>query len=176
MNPKPDKLIPALYGGLIMAVISTVPFLNFVNCLCCAGILFGGVMAVYFYKNNFTPDTPPFTSSDCMGVGALAGLVSAVVTTILSMIFLAMFGNIMGDFIMNIIRNSNLQLPQDSLDRIEEALQQGLSFKFVVIRFFQGIFLHTIFGLLGGLIGYSIFKPKQQFMPPTPMPQPPRPM
>jgi len=176
MNPKPDKLIPAVYGGLIMAVISTVPFLNLVNCLCCAGILFGGVMAVYFYKTNFTPDTPPFTSADCMGVGALAGVISAVVTTVLSIIFLAMFGNVVGDFLLNIIRNSNLQLPPETLDKIEEALQEGLTAKIIIVRFFPSLVIHTCFGLLGGLIGFSIFKPKLHMMPPSPMPQPPRPV
>ena len=83
MNPKPDKLIPAIYGGIIMGVISAVPFLNFINCLCCAGILLGGFFAVMFYKNNFTPDTPPFTSSDCMVVGVLSGVCGAVVGTVL---------------------------------------------------------------------------------------------
>ena len=124
MSPKPDKLIPALYGGIIMAIISTVPFLSLINCLCCAGLLFGGFIAVYFYKNNFTPDTPPFNSGDCMAVGALAGLISAVIGTILSLIFLSMFGNVMGEFIMKILREYSTQLPEQTLDQIESAPQR----------------------------------------------------
>ena len=45
MNPKPDKIIPALYGGIIMALVSTIPFVSFINCLCCAGIMLGGLLA-----------------------------------------------------------------------------------------------------------------------------------
>ena len=84
MNPKPDKFIPALYGGVIMGIVSSVPFLSAINCLCCAGIMFGGFLAVFFYKNNFTPDTPPYTTGDCMAVGALAGVVGAFVGTVLN--------------------------------------------------------------------------------------------
>src|SRR5258708_39925789 len=94
MDQKPDKLIPALYGGIIMGLISSIPFLNLVNCLCCAGVLLGGFLAVMFYKKNFTPDTPPFTSGDCLAVGAMAGVVGAFVGTILSLIFAAIFGDV----------------------------------------------------------------------------------
>jgi hypothetical protein len=163
-----------LYGGIIMALVSTVPFLNLVNCLCCAGLLFGGFIAVYFYKNDFTPDTPPFTSGDCMAVGALAGLVSAVVGTILSFIFLAMFGNVMADFIIGILRNSSAQFPEELFQQIQSSMSGRLTFVMLFVRLFENLILDVLFGLLGGLIAYSIFKPKQSAtMPPPPMPQPP---
>ncbi len=177
MNQKPDRFIPALYGGIIMALISSVPFLSLINCLCCAGILFGGFMAVFFYKNNFTPDTPPFTSGDCVAVGALAGVVSAVIGTILSFLFLAMFGNVMAEFIVNALRNSNLQIPEEVYAQIEQAMNGAMTVFVVVTTFFKTLVIDVVFGLLGGLIGYSIFKPKQQpGMPPPPMaPMPPPP-
>jgi len=172
MNPKPDKFIPALYGGVIMAFISTVPFLNLVNCFCCAGLLFGGFIAVFFYKNNFTPDTPPFTSSDCIAVGTLAGVISAFLGTILSVLFLAMFGNIMAEFILNILRGMNL--PEENMQMIEESLAGHKSFFYMILEFGQRIVLDTLFGLLGGLIGYNVFKPKGKSTPPPPMQEPPQ--
>jgi hypothetical protein len=173
MNPRPDKFIPALYGGVIMGLISSIPFLNLVNCLCCAGVLFGGFLAVMFYKNNFTPDTPPFTSGDCMAVGALAGVVGAVVGTALSLVFIAMFGDVARQFLLNVLRNSNLQFPPELLDKIEEGMSEGTSFFRVIFRFFPSLIVDTLFGLLGGLIGYSIFKPKQQLPVAPPPMQPP---
>ncbi|MBI1808192.1 MAG: hypothetical protein HYR76_14225 [Ignavibacteria bacterium] len=173
MNPKPDKFLPGVYGGIIMAVISTIPFLNLVNCLCCAGILFGGLMAVYFYKNNFTPDTPPFTAGDCMAVGAIAGVVSAVVGTFLSLAFISMFGNVVGEYILEVLRNSNLHIPDESLEQIEEMVSgKGSTVFLIFLEFGQHLLLDTIFGLLGGLIGYSIFKPRVTTMPPPSMPPP----
>ena len=174
MNQKPDKLIPALYGGIIMAVVSSVPFLSLVNCFCCAGILSGGIIAVFFYKNNFTPDTPPLTSGDCMAVGAIAGVISAFVGTFLSFAFLSMFGDVMGSRILEFLRNSNLHIPQESLDQIEDMLRGGgTTFFLLISKLMTSLFIHTLFGLLGGLIGYSIFKPRVSIMPPPPMQPPP---
>lgn len=174
MNPKPDKLIPAIYGGIIMGVISGVPFLNILNCLCCAGIMIGGFMAVFFYKSNFTPDTPPYTSGDCLAVGALSGVFGAIVGTLLSMVFLRMFGNIVGEFLMDWLRNMNI--PDEALSAIEGSLRESTTVFRVFVQFFESLAVDTIFGLLGGLIAYSVFKPKPSasgVMPPPPSSQPP---
>lgn len=170
MNPKPDKIIPALYGGVIIGVISAVPFLSIINCLCCAGVLLGGFLAVYFYKNNFTPDTMPYTTGDCMLVGVIAGVFGAIIDTILSATFMMLFGNVAQEFILEILRNMDLQLPEEAWDAIEEAF----SGEFTAFVLFMGLVFNliffSIFGLLGGLIGYSVYKPKPQ-IPPPPMPQ-----
>ena len=170
MNPKPDKIIPALYGGIILGFISSVPFLSFINCFCCAGILLGGFLAVMFYTKNFTPDTAPFTSSDCLTVGLLAGFVGAAVETVLSLIFVAMFGNVTVKFLLNFLHNSNIQIPPDAMEKLEEALDQSKSIATIVMNFFFAMLINGIFGLLGGLIGYSVFKPKQpHVMTPPPL-------
>ena len=171
MNQKPDKFIPALYGGIIMGLISSIPFLNLVNCLCCAGVLLGGFLAVMFYKKNFTPDSPPFNSADCLAVGAMAGVVGAFVGTILSLIFAAIFGDVARELLLNLLKNSSLQLPPDLLDKIEESIREGRSGFRMVFQFGSSLVIDTIFGLLGGLIGYSILKPKE--LPPPQMPPPP---
>ncbi|MDI6765415.1 MAG: hypothetical protein QME52_01080 [Bacteroidota bacterium] len=175
MDQKPDKIIPALYGGVIMALISAIPFVNFINCLCCAGVMLGGFLAVYFYKNNFTPGTIPYTSGDCMAVGAIAGVFGAVIGTFLSFVSLALFGNIMGEFLMQIFRDMNIEIPEEALDAMEQSMSEGFTFFSFFIQLFLSLIIDTIFGLLGGLIGYSIYKPKTNMMSPPPMPQPPTP-
>lgn len=160
MYEKPDKIIPALYGGLIIGVISSVPFLNLINCLCCAGIMLGGFLAIFFYKDNFTPDTPPFTAGDCMTVGVFAGLIGAFVAVILDIIFQMIFGNIFGRFVLEQIQQMDIQLPEETWATLEKAFEDSLSFSGVFISLVTGLILNSIFGLLGGLIGYNIFKPK----------------
>jgi hypothetical protein len=166
MNQKPDKLIPALYGGIIMAILSSVPFLSFINCLCCAGILLGGFFAVFFYKNNFTPDTIPFTSGDCAAVGALAGLFGAIGGTILSTVFLMLFGNIMGEMMSDWLMNMNIDIPEEAWRAIEESMNMALSPFSIFISFVTSLIVDVIFGLLGGLIGYSVYKSKPQQLSP----------
>ncbi|MBI5476484.1 MAG: hypothetical protein HY964_07075 [Ignavibacteriales bacterium] len=173
MNQKPDKLIPSLYGGVIMAVISAIPFLNFINCFCCAGIMLGGFLGVFFYKNNFTPGTPPLTSGDCLAVGALSGVFGAVIGTLLAYASLMLFGNIMGEFLFDMIRNMNLEIPQEALDAMEESMSAGLTFVSMFMQLIMNLVIDSIFGLLGGLIAYSVYKPKGVITPPAPMPPPP---
>ncbi len=160
MLEKPDKFIPALYGGIIIGVISSVPFLNLINCLCCAGIMLGGFLSIYFYKENFTPDTPPFTTADCVSVGLYAGIIGAFIGAILDSVFLMIFGNVVGAYVLEFLQNMELDIPDEALESIEQAFDQSLSAASILIGLISGIIINSIFGVLGGLIGFNIFKPK----------------
>lgn len=168
MYEKPDKFIPALYGGIIIGIISSVPFLNFINCLCCAGVILGGILAVYFYKQNFTPDTPPFTSGECLQVGLYAGIMGAIIGTILSSIFHLLFGNVIGEFILEYLRTTELGIPEEVIESVEKTLSQQLTFLSIITDLILSIILYSLFGILGGIIGYNLFKPKQftDYVPP----------
>jgi hypothetical protein len=155
-----------------MGLISSIPFVNLVNCLCCAGILLGGFLATYFYKSNFTPDTPPFTSGDCMAVGAISGVVGTIVATTLSLLFVVLFGDLTQEFILRMIEN--MDLPEEALDAINQAFEEQTSAFNILLEFLMNLVIYPLFGMLGGLIGYNVYKPKQAMMPPPPpMPQPP---
>ncbi len=169
MNPKPSMKLPILYSGLIVGLISSIPFISFINCFCCAGVLLGGFLGVFFYKSSFTPDTPPFTSSECMLVGLGAGILGAVVSTLLSSLFTAIFGNIAAQYLAGALERSNLP----NADLIVEKLREAVNEPVTALRFMGSLFFSClvfgIFGLLGGLIGYTIYKPKGL----SPMPPPP---
>ena len=169
MPEKPGKLLPALYGGVIMGVISGVPVLSLVNCLCCAGIMLGGFMAVFFYKNELKPTSSPLTNGDGLGLGALAGVAGAVVTVVLTALFHFAFGMALGGGMQRLedlgIGN---QFPPETLRMIEGLMKEqsilGITFVFHLI-------IDPLFGLIGGLIGYAVFKPKTPVvMPPPPAP------
>lgn len=161
MYEKPDKFIPSLYGGIIIGIISSVPFLNLLNCLCCAGVIGGGILAVFFYKQNFTPETPPYTSGDCLAVGVFSGLIGALVGTALSVIFLSLFGNVVGEYLLEFLKSSDIEIPQEALESIEQAFSQQLTLISIITDLIVSAILYSIFGMLGGLIGYNIFKTKQ---------------
>jgi hypothetical protein len=175
MPNKPGKFLPALYGGIIMGIISGIPFLSFLNCFCCAGIMFGGFMSVFFYKNNLKPEMPPLQSGDAVALGALAGVVGAFVSAIIGGIVMALLGNVAAQFLYNTLENTGAlsQVPPEAMQNLENSLQAG---GFSPLHLFISLLLDPTFGLLGGLIGYSIFKPKVVLTaappPPPPMPQP----
>jgi len=171
MPNKPSILMPALYGGIIMAVISAVPGLNLLNCLCCAGIMLGGFMAVFFYKKDLTAQTP-LESSDGLKLGALAGVFGAIIGSILSAALMAVTGNLGGQLVKSMLESSGAlsQMPPEAVEQMEQGLQEtSLSAFSVVIS----LIIDPLFGLLGGLIGYAVFKSKPGAVIPQPPVQPP---
>jgi hypothetical protein len=173
MPEKPNKVLPALYGGLIMGAISGLPVISIVNCFCCAGILLGGFLSVMFYKNEMTAAMPPLTSSDCLQLGALAGLFGAVFGTILHILMLLAMGDVSGGIVLNILRNLNL--PPDVLDQVEEKMGESANLAgfSAVMSFIWSLVIDPLFGLLGGLIGFNVYKPKTPMMNVQPPPAPP---
>lgn len=167
MPVKPDKMLPALYGGIIIAVISTIPGLSLINCLCCAGIMIGGVMAVFFYKNTLTPESSPLESSDGVQLGLLAGVFAAVIATVISLGIQLLFGDIGSRMIMDIFERlaESGTIPQEAMDGIRQgitqSMQQGLRATHILMGFVISIILYPLFGLFGGLIGVAMFKSKQ---------------
>ncbi len=177
MPTKPDKILPALYGGIIIAVISTVPGLSLINCLCCAGVMIGGVMAVYFYKNTLTPESVPLESSDGVQLGLLAGAFAAVIATVISIFIRLLFGDIGSKIIMDVLDRlaESGTIPQEAMNGIrqgiEQSVERGLGSIQILLSFVFNIIIYPLFGLFGGLIGVSLFKSKKQ--PPVVQQPPP---
>lgn len=169
MYPKPDKLMPALYGGIIIGALSGIPFVNIINCLCCAGIILGGVLSVYFYKSSFTPETPPLEAGECALVGLMAGVIGAIVETIISVALLVTFGNFWVEYIVEFLTRANVNLPDEVWDGLYRMLDSGPMGIEIMFDFVISLFISSLFGLLGGVVGYSLFKGQTRVMPPPPV-------
>jgi hypothetical protein len=171
MPNRPGIVLPALYGGIIMGVISAVPGLSLLNCFCCAGIMLGGFLAVFFYKKDLTAGMPLLTSADGVKLGALAGVFGAILSVVLSKLVTAMLGGVDEKMVKDLIESMGLanQFPPGTMEQIEEGLGAGMGFFQIVVTFV----IDPLFGLIGGLIGYSVFREKQ-VAPPAPPPVPPQ--
>ena len=154
------KFLPALYGALVIAGIETVPGLNFINACCCAGILFGGFLAVFFYTQEFKNENNFLTREDSIELGIWAGILSAIAGTIINLVILALFGNIAMEMMLTMIENMNVEMPAEFQTLIDEALISKLTFFDVAFGFFTNLFINTIFSILGALIGWNVFRNK----------------
>ncbi len=171
MLEKPGKLRAALFGGLLIGCISGLPGLNLLNCCCCAGILGGGLMAVYLYQKEFTDEMPPMESSDALILGIVAGIIGAVTSVTLSAIITFMFGPVevemLRKFFDRLVQKMAEQgsVPQDSVDQLhdqfEQAIHEGHSIGGILRSLITALILYPIFSMLGGLIGFSLFKKKK---------------
>ena len=76
-----NRLQPALFGGLLIGVLSALPLVNVGNCCCCLWVVAGGMLAVHLRQQS-----SPFaiTSAEGAYVGFLAGLFGGVLGVLLS--------------------------------------------------------------------------------------------
>jgi hypothetical protein len=146
-----NKLKPALLGGLIVGVLSSIPVLNY---CCLIWSIGGGVLAGFLYiKSSPVPVK--------IGEGALIGVLSGIIGAILYFIIgvpIAYF--ISGGNIDAALRGAGLQLP---------AGLSGLMI-FVISGLVVGAFL-LVFSIIGGLISVPIFEKRKDALPPPPPPQ-----
>ncbi|MCP4654364.1 MAG: hypothetical protein GY856_02985, partial [bacterium] len=113
---EPSKLQPALIGGAALGVASAIPFLNCLNCACCALVIGGGFLAAYLYLKD-CPPAPEARYGDAATLGLLAGVFGAVVGTLLSIPFRLFFSG-MGDMGQLEELLGNFDMPPEAQDAL----------------------------------------------------------
>ncbi len=161
MKSKPDKLMPALYGGLLIATVWSVPGLNFLNCLCCAGVLLGGFLSVLLYQKDVLPEMEPLSIEDCKNLGVYTGIIASVAGMAIQFIIQLVFGDIAIDMMMKLAERMQVDFPPEIYQMIEDARKQGPNILGSILAMFITVIPNTLFAFLGALIGWNVFKPKQ---------------
>jgi len=158
-----------------MGVLSALPFIKLGNCACCLWVVAGGVVAAYLLQQN---QSAPITAGDGALVGLLAGLIGAVVASVVSIPFDYLIAPFQRQMLERIIDMSG-NMPPEFRDAMTRYSGGDAPMAIVVAgKIFSLMFLMcigAIFSTVGGLLGTAIFK-KQT--PPgtidvTPVPPPP---
>jgi hypothetical protein len=162
----PAKLQPALFAGLAIGVLSALPFVNMANLCCCAWVVFGGALASYLMQQNHPA---PINAGDGAIVGLLAGLVGAVVFTLISIPLTIAMGPFQAELLERVLDSTRDVPPEvrDALERMSEGPVLGLS---MIFSFFAMLVAGSLFGLFGGLIGALVFRKNTPPLPPPPVP------
>jgi hypothetical protein len=167
-------LIPVLIGGAAMALVSYIPYVSFINCACCAGIMGGAVLGVWFYKKSY-PSDQAFGPKQGAKIGALSGIVGAVVYTLLSItLFSGMSPGDAAEF-DQALEESIAQMEAQGQDpaaveqvsnMIKNVMESPMLLSVIILGFSLIIFIG--FGAIGGAIGGKIFKsvPVEPEIPP----------
>ena|SRR6267378_3475869 len=134
-----NKLKPALLGGLIVGVLSAIPFINY---CCCIWGLGGGALAAFLYIK----DSPtPVKMGDGAMIGALAGVVGGIIYLVIGLPIAIFFG----------------------MAAMEEGLARSgvhLPFSGVLLMIVSGILgaiILAVLSTLGGVIGVAIFEKRK---------------
>jgi hypothetical protein len=142
-----SKLKPALLGGLIVGVLSAIPFVNY---CCCIWAIGGGAVAGLIYIKGSPTRVP---TGDGAMVGALTGLVGALIYLIIGLPIVLLFG---AASIEESLKGTGVQLPLSG------------TLLLVLGALFAAISL-IILATLGGLLAIPIFeKRKDDLTPPAP--------
>jgi hypothetical protein len=155
------RLQPALFGGLLIGVLSALPIVNAGNCCCCLWVLAGGMLAVHLRQQN-----SPFgiTSAEGALVGMLAGLVGGILGVLLSIpidLMMGPFNRRMLEWVMS----ANPDISAETRDMFE----RGTGPAATAIKLVFNVVTGVVFGGLGGLLGVALFKKDAPPPPPGTM-------
>lgn len=150
-------LMPAVWGGLLIGVLSALPIVGAANICCCMWVVGGGMVAAYVLQSN-TPQA--ITTGDGALVGLLAGVIGAIVQTIVSLPLHFLMGGVTQRIMQQIV-NSSSDIP-DNVRQMMETMANSNAFSAigVVVGFIFWLFCGAIFAALGGLLGAVFFKKK----------------
>ena len=157
-----NKLKPALVGGVVLGLLSVIPFVNVVNVCCCLWAILGGMLATFLYvKSSPTPATP----GDGAILGALAGVVGALISLILGIPISLAMGPTMRNLVISLLERVDPRQADLMRQQIEAA---GSSIGPVIINALILAVLLFVFSIIGGLLGVPIFEKRKAALPPPP--------
>jgi hypothetical protein len=155
------KLRPALWGGLFIGVLSSLPFVSMLNGCCCLWVVCGGILTSYLLQES---RPVPLTAGDGAVGGLLAGVVGAVISSIVSAIITLATGASMNAAIEQMLERGG-ELPP-GFARTLEQMRDVPTAAWVALSFLAVLIVYPIFSMLGGLLGVAMFKKN----PPPPPP------
>lgn len=142
-------LLAALISGAAMAVLSNLPVINLANCLICFWLWGSGILAVYLY-NRFAKGEAHASITQGLLIGLVAGLIGGVI------------GLLFGWFTKAATQQTVMRLlqNQEMYTFIPKGLTSTAGGPFSIIGLFTNLIVYPFFGMIGGLIGAALFKPK----------------
>jgi hypothetical protein len=157
-----NKLKPAVIGGVVLGLLSVIPFVNWANLCCCLWAILGGALASYLYiKNSPVPATP----GDGAILGAMAGLVGAVISVVIGIPVSILMSGVMIGIVVRLMESVN----PSQAEMMRTQIEAGQTVAGAIVNGLILAVLLVIFSTLGGLIGIPIFeKRKRDVMPPPP--------
>ena len=172
MISKPSKIQPALVGGLILGLLSSIPFVNMGNICCCLWVLLGGAIAakILISKSPYTP----VTMGEGAATGAIAGVFGCIITLFLGIPLQLLTTGLTSGFykgMMESVADPEVRRAMEQAMAQQRTGDIGAQILGALFSWFIGSIIFIGFATLGGLIGVSIFEKRKGqtgYIPPTP--------
>jgi hypothetical protein len=157
-----NRYQPALLGGLLIGVLSSLPVVKAGNACCCLWVIVGGLMTVYLQQQQ-TPE--PVETGEAVLGGLIAGLIGAVLMSVATLVEYHFIGAVVQDQFDQVrsTLESNPDVPPAVRDMVLN-LMTGRGIVALTLGF--SLPMYAIFGMLGSLLGLAIFRKKAPPAPP----------
>lgn len=169
---------PAVIGGVLLGILSALPFVNLMNCFCCAWVIAGGVLAAHLYVRN-SPTV--VTLGQGIVLGLLTGIIGAAVDILFSIPVRIMLAGVGSGFMQQFL-DQIPNLPPEMKEQMRTALSGTVGIASWIFSGFLILVVYALIGMLGGAIGVALFEKRKPpataaeiYQPPTvpPPSQPP---
>lgn len=169
-----SKLRAVIIGGVVIGVLSALPYVRLGNVICCLWIVMGGALASYLYiKKSATP----VNVGEGALIGGMAGLVGWAVETLIGPPLMVLTGYPELRWMINLLERVNPQEAEKYQRNLEYLISRSFSEQFFYSIFslqtLLNLLITIVFALVGGLVAIPLFeKRKTDVMPPPPPPPP----
>lgn len=167
-----SRLRSAIIGGVVIGLLSGIPYVRLGNVACCMWVVLGGAFASYLYIKK--SPTPVNLGEGAM-IGAIAGMIGMVVEIVVGLPLTILTGYPELNLIAGLLERMDPQKADEYRHQIEQLTSIPFSEQFFHAVFSWGTLLSllitVVFALIGGLIAVPIFeKRKTDAGPPPPPP------
>jgi hypothetical protein len=136
----------ALIAGVVMALLGSLPFINFCNCLLCIWVWGSSILAVFLYR-RFDSVSPALS----VGQGAVLGVVAGVIGALLGFLVEALFAS------QSLAGAFELMRSQPSLQPFVDGYMQLVKGGgFPILAKLVNLVLYAGFGAVGGILATSL--------------------
>jgi hypothetical protein len=156
-----DKLKPALIGGVVVGLLSAIPFVNLPNICCCLWAIVGGAVGSFLYIRS---SANPVSVGDGAIVGVLSGVVGGLIYLVIGVPLGIMTGGAVNGIMVKLMESVN---PAQA-EELQRQLAAGASTAGAIMFGLIWAVLLIIFSTIGGLIAVPIFEKRKGLQPPPP--------
>jgi hypothetical protein len=159
--PELDFTQPAMAGGMLLGLLSSIPIINFGNCLCCMWVMLGGAVATVMLTRQRPLNL--LTSGDGAFAGVLSGSFGALIATMVQMAIHALTAQFMESQqqqMEELLNKVGMESPMR--DWVLRVTSGEISTFTVVFTFVSNLIVFSLFAMIGGILAVAILKRREK--------------
>ena len=157
-----SKLTPVIISTVFITLISVFPGLNFLNMICCAGVMLGSYLGTAYYHKQLKNNNELIQFKDGASIGLLSGILSALISMFILTLMTIAFKQNPVPMLYEMIDKQGITLPPEAENLLrkisDEYNKSGFSITITIVNLIAYLITYPLFGILGGILGVALFR------------------